>query len=651
MAADLSDFVHHLRGDHLATATDTGLLGRYATERDDLAFAELVHRYAPAVYAQCRRHLSDPGSLDDAFQATFVVLARKAGTLTHPERLCSWLCGVADRIARKARVRNVKRGATEQPLDTADEPTTTDPTSDADLRAVLDQELNALPPDLRQLVLLCDVGGLSRRAAAKHLGIPVGTLSNRLTRARAILGSRLLHRGVALGAGLTLTAVITAAVPPQLVPLTVSRIASGAVPPSVTLLANEGLKMPFVLRATIAVFIGLCIAGLSLVTLTAAEPPKPPSVVDKPADPPEPDDPTPIDGGLAFGATYSRDGKLLALAEMIGGVKKTVYRVTVFDATTWKVLHHLSGPTGIPRAVAFTADGKTVFASGDDGVVYSWDVKTGKAGMKLEAKAGACGAVVLSPDGKLLATAHQHFKNKKVKPRLVVWDVATGKVVHSLENDEKLVNQTVSFSPDGKRLLGAYGADLNQSDKFHGLIEWDVETGKEVKRIDIPRITPGATPIVQRVAYTADGSQVIVAGGEAVPDGTGGCSCLGYLWLIDHKSGKVAKTLIENDREDYVRQMALSVDGKRMYVGRGIPWVVFALGKPHTTTGAELQCWDTTKWEVEWAQAGDFTHRTWAFAAAPNGKRVAVSSESGVNLLDPTTGEKRGGLTAPTTPK
>ena len=96
--------------------------------RDEEALRELFRRYAPAVYAQCRRHLSDPSDLDDVFQATFVVLARKAGTLAHPERLCSWLCGVADRIARKARVRNAKRNAAERPLETADEPTTTDPT-------------------------------------------------------------------------------------------------------------------------------------------------------------------------------------------------------------------------------------------------------------------------------------------------------------------------------------------------------------------------------------------------------------------------------------------------------------------------------------------------------------------------------------------
>jgi RNA polymerase sigma factor (sigma-70 family) len=634
----------------LAEATDGELLVRYSAERDDVAFAELVHRHAPAVYAACRRFLSAPADLDDAFQATFVLLSRKAGSLAHPDRLCGWLCGAAGRIARKVRDRSSKRSATETRLDDRHIVTPTPPDS-ADLKAVLDDELTNLPPAYREAVVLCDVEGVSRRTAAKRLGIPESTLSNRLTRARAMLGTRLLRRGVALGAGLSLSAVATASVPAKLVPLTVSRITSGVTPPHVASLANEGLEMPLPLRAAVAVLIGLCVAGLSLVTLTAAEPPKTPSVVSKPADPPEPDDPTPIDGGIAFGATYSRDGRLLAIAEVIGGVKKDVYRVTVFDATTWKVLHHLTGPTGIPRAVAFTADGRTVFASGDDGVVYSWDVKTGEAGVKLDAKAGACGAVVLSPDGKLLASAHQHFKNKQVKPRLVLWDVATGKVVHSLENDEKLVNVTAAFSPDGKRLLGAYGAALNQSEKFHGLVEWDVETGKEANRIDTPRVTKGATPIVQRVAYTADGTRVVAAGGEAVPMDGGGCNCLGYLWLIDRKTGKVEKTLIENDSVDYVRQMALSADGKKMYVGRAVPWAVFVMGKPHTTTGAEVQCWDTTRWEVEWAQAGDFTHRAWAFAAAPDGKRVAVSSENGVDLRDPATGAKRGALTAPAPPK
>ncbi len=630
----------------LVTVPDAELLTRYAADRDDVAFAELVHRHAPAVYAACRRFLSDPASLDDAFQAVFVLLSTKAGAIQSPDRLHGWLCGVSGRIARKLRDRNAKRSATERPLADVPEPATVE-RAPTDLTAVLDEELARLPPAYREVVRLCDVGGVSRRAAAKQLGIPHATLSNRLTRARAMLGTRLLRRGVALGAGLSLTSISIASVPAKLVSLTVSRIAMDAVPSNLITLASIGAYPVIPIKSAGVLLAALLLAGIALGPMAAGEPGKgrQPVQAKKPADPPEPDDPEPTAGGMVYGAAYSRDGKLLALTEAKDADDMGEHRVTVFDATTWKVLHHLSGPTDVCRGVAFTADGKTLFVACDDGAVYSWDTKTGKAGVKLEAKAGACGAVVLSPDGKLLATAHQDFRNKDVKPRLQLWDAATGKPVKTLENGEVAFPQTVTFSPDGKTVAGAYAAGSGAADKFHGVIEWDVESGKEVKRIDAPRITDGASPVLLKVAYTSNGKQIVLAGGEAVPVGNG-CNCIGYLWVLDRKTGTVEKTLIDNARSDYVRQMTFSADGKKLYAGRISPQARFMNGRAVTLNMAEVQCWDTSTWEHDWSQVGEISHEPWALAVAPNGKRVGVSHTRGVDLLDAATGEKKGGLLA-----
>jgi RNA polymerase sigma factor (sigma-70 family) len=228
----------------LATATDGSLVRRFATDRDDLAFAELVHRFAPAVYAVCRRHLADHHAVDDAFQVVFVLLARKADGLAHPDRVGGWLAGVADRVARTARRRHVRR-ASVLSLDAGPEPAATPPQPSADLRAVLDDELARLPPHYRQAVLLCDVEGVTRRAAAVQLGVPVGTLSDRLARARAVLGRRLLRRGVLVTAG-TVVSSGSVANPPSRLLASAVRVALSDTPPAelLPLLTPETIPMP-----------------------------------------------------------------------------------------------------------------------------------------------------------------------------------------------------------------------------------------------------------------------------------------------------------------------------------------------------------------------------------------------------------------------
>lgn len=624
----------------LTTATDAELTARFAAERDDLAFAELVHRHAPAVYAACRRFLSDPAALDDAFQATFVLLSQKAGSIADPARLSAWLCGAAGRIARKVRDRSTKRTRTEQPLEAVPEPAAicSDPT---DLKAVLDEELAHLPPAYREAVLLCDVDGLARRTAAKRLGVPESTLSNRLTRARAMLGTRLLRRGVALGVGLSLTSVSIASVPAQLVTLTVSRITTDTVPSDLLTLAQTGVPPMLPVKSAGVFLAGLLAVGLWFVGPVAGEPVKPqPVQAKKPADPAEPDDPEPEQmKGWAPAAAYSRDGKLLAVT-----VSDT-RTVRLYDPTTWKVLHTLEGPKELCHAAVFSTDGKRLFVASYDGKLYTWDTKTGKAGDTLDPKIGPCTGLLLSPDGKVLASGHHDFEGKKAVIQL--WDATTFKPLRTLSAVEPVLANSIAFSPDGKTVAGGYHAthaDPKDLAGFHGVIEWDVATGKEAKRVAIPRAKPGDSPVTHSVGYTKDGKKLIVSGGAAEPTGGGGCFCVGYLWVFDRESGEVEHTLIANNRSDYVRQFTLSADGKKLYVPTYSPRRrVIRNGVPTEMSFSSLQCFDTETWQMDWAREGEPATVT-ALTVAPNGNRVVVSDTSGCYLLDADTGEPKGGL-------
>src|SRR5262249_54637634 len=142
--------------------TDGDLLRRFSRDRDEAAFATLLQRHGPLVWGGCRRVLHDANDADDAFQATFLVLARKAGSVGQPDRLANWLYGVALRVAQKARAAAAQRHARQQQV--TDMPAA-EPSREADwndLRQVLDEEVQRLPEKFRLPVLLCCLEGRTR---------------------------------------------------------------------------------------------------------------------------------------------------------------------------------------------------------------------------------------------------------------------------------------------------------------------------------------------------------------------------------------------------------------------------------------------------------------------------------------------------------
>jgi RNA polymerase sigma factor (sigma-70 family) len=218
-----------------ARLTDAQLLDRFLSERDEGAFDVLVHRHGPMVLGVCRRVLADAHDADDAFQATFLILVRRAGSIRRRELVGSWLYGVAYRAALEARM--ARRRSRERQLHPMPEPMAPAASSDEDARSVLDEEIERLPERFRVPVVLCDVQGRTRREAAQLLGVPEGTVSGRLTTARRKLAQRLRRRGIVLSAA-ALAALLAkntaaAAVPAPLAAATLNAmraIAAGPAP-------------------------------------------------------------------------------------------------------------------------------------------------------------------------------------------------------------------------------------------------------------------------------------------------------------------------------------------------------------------------------------------------------------------------------------
>jgi RNA polymerase sigma-70 factor (ECF subfamily) len=255
---------------------DQTILQRYLTAGDGNAFAELVRRHGPLVLGVCERSLRHTQDAEDAFQATFWVLARKAHAIRKRKSLASWLYGVACRIARKARAaaagRRVREGAVA--VEQAGEAAMNAGWSE--VREVLDDELQKLPEKYRLPLLLCYLQGKTQGEAAGELGWAAGVFRGRLDRGRDLLRRRLVGRGVTVTGGLLIALFAhnsaTAAVPPTLLATTVhGALANAAVPVRALGSGTVGALVRAALRPTLAArFVQLGVVGLLLAAMLGA---------------------------------------------------------------------------------------------------------------------------------------------------------------------------------------------------------------------------------------------------------------------------------------------------------------------------------------------------------------------------------------------
>lgn len=274
----------------VAAVTDGQLLTRFVTHRDEAAFAELVARLGPTVFAVCRRRLGDHHAAEDAFQTVFVVLARKAHTVCPPDAVAGWVYGVALRAVLEASA--VKRRRNRETLVAAVPDVPAPQAEDGpepDTLAVLDAEVAGLSEPYRSAVVLCELRGVSRREAARRLGVPEGTLSSRLASARKLLAARLRARGVALSAaGLSaaLAGSARAAVPTKLEAAAVTAALAGPIPGGVSVLTHGVLRSMSARRlkwatAGLVLVVGI-VFGVSRLIPTPVDGPAPQVPPDRP---------------------------------------------------------------------------------------------------------------------------------------------------------------------------------------------------------------------------------------------------------------------------------------------------------------------------------------------------------------------------------
>jgi RNA polymerase sigma factor (sigma-70 family) len=256
------------------THSDRQLLEQFQQGGDaaETAFAELVARHGAMVLATCRGVLRDGHDAQDAFQAVFLVLSRRAGAIRRRDSLASWLYGVARRVSMKAKVQAARRRAKERRSaemipKNIESPTTAEPCPE------LFEELDRLPERFREPVVLIDVEGCTQEEASERMRCPLGTVQSRLARGRARLRTRLVRRGLAPSAGV-LIAVLwprgALAVPAALVDSTVraatafaaGSAAAGTVAPVAAALAKGVLKTMILIKWQIgAAVTGMCLLG------------------------------------------------------------------------------------------------------------------------------------------------------------------------------------------------------------------------------------------------------------------------------------------------------------------------------------------------------------------------------------------------------
>jgi RNA polymerase sigma factor (sigma-70 family) len=397
---------------------DRELVQRFADHGDEAAFAALVRRHGALVLGVCRRLLRHEQDAEDVFQAVFLVLSRKAGTLRHKDAVGPWLFGVAHRLALRARVQ--ARRARERDA-AAGERCPGDPLAELtvrEARAILDQELARLPERERGAILLCYLEGLTRDEAARRLGCPLGTLKSRLERGRELLRRRLARRGLALSSGLA-TLLLTATPAPATLPdLQAAAIKAALIfpggpgvgdslRPGATALAHGALRSALAgkLRVAVAYLLAAAVlgtgAGLALRRPTSHPPAEvrrdqvaarapvaagparagPPAEGARPA-PPPPDrarPPRPV-GWHAHAALAGHQQGARALAFSADGSRLVSGgddgRVRLWDVEAARELLTLGSAGGRPvRAVAFGRDGNSVAAGSDDGTVRVWDLR------------------------------------------------------------------------------------------------------------------------------------------------------------------------------------------------------------------------------------------------------------------------------------
>jgi RNA polymerase sigma factor (sigma-70 family) len=516
----LTTVLHHLRSLAVDEWSDVQLLERFAGSADEAAFAALVRRHGALVLGVAGRVLGAGPDLDDVFQATFLVLARRARSIRNRTSLASWLYGVAFRLALRLKSQRSRRRQLEQTGDICLQQIEENPTMRAEpgaraslreLGTILDEELQSLPATCRDALVLCHLEGLSCSEAAQQLGWPIGTLKGRLLRGRNLLRKRLERRGVALssaGLALVTAAQAEAGVPASLVHGTLQCVIHQVVSARVAALALSAARSltagKLKLAALAFALVGLLGFGVALLPVPAAsvaaglEPRAMPQAKEPPVLKDLLGDPLPNGAVVRLGTVRWRHGGPVFFLALQPDGKTAVSAandrfVRVWDQATGKELHRFgpgprpeSGPAILVSAslnkiaAAVSSDGRFVATWFGEKEVQLWELATGKktGTIALPQDFNTIGTLSFAPDGKRLALA-------RFNGPVGLWDLEAGKIVSEWGTAPKTEvrsfagrQSTALFSPDGKTLVTSL-AESDGTEVINQLRFWDLETGKE----------------------------------------------------------------------------------------------------------------------------------------------------------------------------
>jgi RNA polymerase sigma factor (sigma-70 family) len=427
-AGHADTLLHHVRrlaAGHGPTPPDRDLLSGYLEWRSQDAFAALVQRHGPMVLAVCQAVLRHRQDAEDAFQATFLVLARKAHSIRRRDGLASWLHGVAYRVARKARTAAARRQAREAQVAAGAAIASADDLSWGEVRAILHAELAVLPERFREPLVLCYLQGLTQDEAALRLGQSWAAVKGRLRRGRELLRRRLERRGLGLAAALGAVALTGRALAAPLAQAAVRAAlpAAGEAAPAAAALARGvlGSLVPVKLRVMLA---AVLLASAALAGGAALLPGRLDEV------PPPAAPPTPPAGLPAAHADRHGDPLPDGAVARLGTVR----------------FNHGDGL----NALHFLPDGKTILSEGNGSLCW-WDAGSGKERKRLAiARPSFDDQTILSADGKTLTFLGQEFESDTVR----VWDLAQAKEVRVAHvggrRNEISVFRRNALSPDGK---------------------------------------------------------------------------------------------------------------------------------------------------------------------------------------------------------
>jgi RNA polymerase sigma factor (sigma-70 family) len=683
--------------------TDAQLLERFTSHRDEtaeLAFAALVERHGPMVLRVCRALLRDAHDADDAFQATFLILVRRARSLWVRDSLGPWLHEVAYRTASCARLTAARRRRYElRAAEMAARPPENGDSDDA--LEVIHEEMGRLPRLYREAVVLCLVEGLTPEQAARHLNCPAGTVHSRLARGREQLRGRLTRRGLAVPAGLLAVGWsgngVSAAVPPALAHLTIRRalslalgqISVGAMPVSVAALTGMILRTMLMakIRVTVATLLMLGVLAVGVGVLARQEPgahgPRATRQIERAAlltnlgiQLPQPTatdsvgDLLPANARLRLGTLRFRPPSSVAELALSPDETRIVTvggDLIVWDAATGKDLwraHPREYGIGAPssaygqRALAFSSDNSRFYTPGRLNQILVWETSSGRheiltvnlPNKDAMPRAAIIGSVDITADGKQLAVGNANGVFVCNLQGQVLYEIANAPAGEDLpDNDDRLTfgghYSMGRFSPNGKILAVA------KSDKPQEVQLCDADTGRDLRRVAL------ASRLV-RLAFSPDGNQLATTERDNA------------VRLYDVETGKRAWSHVvklTNFYENYTSALAFSPDAnilavcatdKRIYlmnpatgeeIGQltGHRWYPWALAFSANSETLYSSGWDRTirGWDVAARKqlalsAG--VRATAVVAASPDGRTLAHADDSGtIRLVDAEHGTER----------